>query len=297
MFAGAPDGSTYLTPGALTQRYNRLAERLGIETNLHKLRHYSATELVAAGVDVRTVAGRLGHSGGGATTLRTYAAWVSEADQRAAGGIATRMPSRPVPLAATERAKYDSQSPYENIAAELRRSILSGALADGDLAPTEKQLAAKHQVAIGTAHRAMELLKTWGLITSSRGRRVKIVRPYDDVLHCAVHEPSAPDAATMTETAAPPSGDRNRSSETATAAQLWAITLRGSDGRSYPARHVCEDLNRPDLFRAHLLAIARIEDQLNTSGGDDWIGDYELEVRKPGQEQIAPVLTLRWQKS
>ncbi len=58
VFSGAPDGSTYLTPGALTQRYNRLAERLGINTNLHKLRHYSATELISAGVDVRTVAGR-----------------------------------------------------------------------------------------------------------------------------------------------------------------------------------------------------------------------------------------------
>lgn len=38
VFSGSPDGSTYLTPGALTQRYNRLAERLGIDTNLHKLR-------------------------------------------------------------------------------------------------------------------------------------------------------------------------------------------------------------------------------------------------------------------
>ncbi len=28
------------------------------------LRHYSATELIAAGVDVRTFAGRLGHGGG-----------------------------------------------------------------------------------------------------------------------------------------------------------------------------------------------------------------------------------------
>ncbi len=120
VFSGAPDGSVYLTPGALTQRYNRLAQRLGIDTNLHKLRHYSATELVAAGVDVRTVAGRLGHSGGGTTTLRTYAAWVSEADQRAASGIATRMPSRPASLGTIDRAKDDPRSPYEKIAAELR---------------------------------------------------------------------------------------------------------------------------------------------------------------------------------
>ncbi len=39
---------------------------------------------LSAGVDLRTVAGRLGHGGGGATTLRVYAAWVSESDRRAA---------------------------------------------------------------------------------------------------------------------------------------------------------------------------------------------------------------------
>lgn len=302
VFSGAPDGSTYLTPGALTQRYNRLAERLGIDTNLHKLRHYSATELVAAGVDVRTVAGRLGHSGGGTTTLRTYAAWVSEADQRAASGIATRMPSRPAPLGAVERAKCDPQSPYEKIAAELRLRILSGVLADGDLAPTEKQLAAEHQVALGTAHRAMELLKTWGFITSSRGRRAIIVGPLEPLAAPGTGRPGdsdvlqiAADAITLTE-AGPPSGDRNHASETVTAAQLWAITLRGPGGHRHPARHVCEDLNRPDAFRAHLLAIARIEEPGDTNGGDDWIGDYELEVRRPGKEHMDPVLTLRWQK-
>jgi site-specific recombinase XerD len=77
----------------VTQRYGRLVARLGIKSHLHALRHYSATELIAAGVDVRTVAGRLGHGGGGATTLRVYAAWLSEADQRAAGVLAGRMPA------------------------------------------------------------------------------------------------------------------------------------------------------------------------------------------------------------
>lgn len=92
VFSPAPDGSTFYTPDPVTRRYERLAKRLGIETTLHKLRHYSATELIAAGVDVRTVAGRLGHSGGGTTTLRTYTAWVSEADQRAAPRAFRRPP-------------------------------------------------------------------------------------------------------------------------------------------------------------------------------------------------------------
>jgi integrase len=62
-------------PDSVTQRYGRLAARLGIKSTLHALGHYSATELVAAGVDVRTVAGRLGHSGRGdhASRLRRLA--------------------------------------------------------------------------------------------------------------------------------------------------------------------------------------------------------------------------------
>jgi integrase len=95
VFSGAPDGSTPLRPDSVTQRYGRLAKRLGIKTHLHALRHYSATELIAAGVDPRTVAGRLGHSGGGSTTLRVYSAWVSEADQRAAVSLAARVPRPP----------------------------------------------------------------------------------------------------------------------------------------------------------------------------------------------------------
>ena len=65
VFSLAPDSSTHLVPSSVSQRYSRLAKRLDIETHLHCLRHYSATELIAAGVDVRTVAGRLGHGGEG----------------------------------------------------------------------------------------------------------------------------------------------------------------------------------------------------------------------------------------
>jgi integrase len=91
VFSLAPDCSTWLKPGSVSQRYRRLVNRLGIDTHLHCLRHYSATELISAGVDPRTVAGRLGHAGGGATTLRVYSAWVAEADQRAAVALAARM--------------------------------------------------------------------------------------------------------------------------------------------------------------------------------------------------------------
>lgn len=34
-----------------------MADRLGIETHIHALRHYSATEFITSGVDVSTVTG------------------------------------------------------------------------------------------------------------------------------------------------------------------------------------------------------------------------------------------------
>jgi integrase len=95
VFSLVPDASKPLVPDSVSQRYSKMAARLGINTHLHSLRHYSATELISGGADIRTVAGRLGHGGGGTTTLRVYAAWVSEADQRAAKMLGPRMPPRP----------------------------------------------------------------------------------------------------------------------------------------------------------------------------------------------------------
>lgn len=80
------------SPHAVSSRYKDMAERLGINTHIHALRHYSATKLLTAGVDLRTVAGRLGHGGGGATTLRVYAAWVAASDRKAAEILGSHMP-------------------------------------------------------------------------------------------------------------------------------------------------------------------------------------------------------------
>jgi integrase len=92
VFSKAPDYSEPWKPKSVTQRYRKRAIRLKLRsTRLHAIRHYSATELLAAGVDLRTVAGRLGH-GDGVTTLRTYAAWVAAADRRAAEQMAEIMP-------------------------------------------------------------------------------------------------------------------------------------------------------------------------------------------------------------
>lgn len=89
-----PDPTSPYSPDAISHRYRKMAVSLGIDTHIHALRHYSATELLTAGIDLRTVAGRLGHGGGGATTLRVYAAWVAAADRKAAEILGSRMPKR-----------------------------------------------------------------------------------------------------------------------------------------------------------------------------------------------------------
>jgi len=58
----------------MSHSFKRLAGSLGIDAHLHTLRHYAATELLTAGVDLRTVVGRIGH-GDSSITLRHYAAW------------------------------------------------------------------------------------------------------------------------------------------------------------------------------------------------------------------------------
>ncbi|MGH4013001.1 MAG: tyrosine-type recombinase/integrase [Pseudonocardiaceae bacterium] len=95
MFSYAPDHRRHCDPDGITHRYGTMTDSLDLDTHLHALRHYSATELIAAGVDVRTVAGRLGHGGGGATTLRVYAAWMAAADKTASGLLAARLPKPP----------------------------------------------------------------------------------------------------------------------------------------------------------------------------------------------------------
>jgi DNA-binding transcriptional regulator YhcF (GntR family) len=176
VFSLSVDHRMWLKPSSVSQRYRRMCARLGWDMHLHQLRHYSATELVSAGVDVRTVAGRLGHGGGGATTLRVYSAWIAEADQKAAGAFSLRMPAPPVSLdteslATAKQADLESASPYQRIVADLRGAISCGALRAGDPLPTVEQLKNRYQVSAGTANRAIAKLKAEGLVRASRGRR------------------------------------------------------------------------------------------------------------------------------
>lgn len=177
LFSDSIDHSTWLRPSSVSNRYVRMCARLGWDMNLHQLRHYSATELIAAGVDVRTVAGRLGHGGGGSTTLRAYTAWVAEADQRAMKSPGVRMPLPPFSAnasAITSTLAAEENSPYRRIASDLRAAITCGALAVGDELPIVETLRARYGVSAGTANRAVGLLKAEGVVTVSRGRRAVV---------------------------------------------------------------------------------------------------------------------------
>ena len=87
----SPDGAAPERPDALSARFRQLCERLGVsvERGLYGLRHFGATDLVRAGVDIRTVAGRLGNDP--TVALRRYVHFQSDADAAAVQGLADRL--------------------------------------------------------------------------------------------------------------------------------------------------------------------------------------------------------------
>jgi integrase len=100
VFAGSADGAVSWHPDYVTQAFARIAHDAGLSgVRLHDLRHFVATRLLASGVDVRTVAGRLGHKNPN-VTLNVYAAFLPEADRDAAdllGRLLERSPRRAEP--------------------------------------------------------------------------------------------------------------------------------------------------------------------------------------------------------
>jgi integrase len=94
VFSPEPDGAVPYRPDTVTGFFIRVRDGLGLRgLRLHDLRHFTATQLIGAGVDVRTVAGRLGHSDP-SVTLRVYAHVLEEHD-RAAAAVMGRVLGQP----------------------------------------------------------------------------------------------------------------------------------------------------------------------------------------------------------
>jgi integrase len=79
IFSTSPQGLEPVRPEWLSKVYVRLASKTGVKTHLHALRHFSATQAIAAGFDAVTVANRLGHADA-SITLRVYSSAIQQRD-------------------------------------------------------------------------------------------------------------------------------------------------------------------------------------------------------------------------
>ena len=71
----------------------------------------------------------------------------------------------------------DSQPIYEQIAAQLRRQILSGALAPGEALPSIRGLAKDLKISVITTKRAYDELEAQGLINTVAGKGCFVAEP------------------------------------------------------------------------------------------------------------------------
>jgi DNA-binding GntR family transcriptional regulator len=86
------------------------------------------------------------------------------------------MPARPAEQPVRQRMAPRAPYPYEVVASALREQIESGELAEGEFLPGIKALAAMHGVAVGTAHRAANLLVESGQVEVVAGRGTRVGR-------------------------------------------------------------------------------------------------------------------------
>jgi integrase len=88
ILSSRPDGSRFLNLDAVSRGVRRAADRLGLKPiHLHSLRHFAATELLAAGISANDAAEMLGHADP-SLTLRVYAHAKTDRQKAAAGVLA-----------------------------------------------------------------------------------------------------------------------------------------------------------------------------------------------------------------
>jgi integrase len=88
VFSLRPDGTTPWKPNWVTKRFITARRAAGLpHFRLHDLRHFMATQMLAAGVPIATVSQRLSHARA-STTLNVYAHSVPGGDRKAAETLA-----------------------------------------------------------------------------------------------------------------------------------------------------------------------------------------------------------------
>ncbi len=87
VFSDEADGSRPLRPLLVSAHWRCLAKEAGVTCRFHDLRHFTATQLIAAGIAVTTVSQRLGHASA-KMTVDVYGHPVRDADRHAAEVLA-----------------------------------------------------------------------------------------------------------------------------------------------------------------------------------------------------------------
>lgn len=83
VFSPHPSHDRPYVPTSISQMFYKVARKLGMPYHLHQLRHFAATESIAAGHDAVTVGKRLGHAKP-SMTLDVYAAALEDPDRAVA---------------------------------------------------------------------------------------------------------------------------------------------------------------------------------------------------------------------
>jgi integrase len=86
IFSRSPTGTEPIRPGVVSKFTKSVATKAGVDTHLHSLRHFSATQGIAAGYDPVTVGARLGHADP-SVTLRVYAHSIEQRDRELAKSL------------------------------------------------------------------------------------------------------------------------------------------------------------------------------------------------------------------
>lgn len=88
VLSSAPDGSRFVNLDTMSREVRKVADQLGMKSiHLHSLRHFAATELLAAGITPNVAAEMLGHADP-SLTMRVYAHASTERQKAAAGILA-----------------------------------------------------------------------------------------------------------------------------------------------------------------------------------------------------------------